>query len=268
MSQVFISYASEDRATAQALAQLLAQRGWSVWWDRHIPPGRSFDRVIEEAIAAAGCVVVLWSSRSVESDWVKAEADEGRQRDILVPALIEEVRIPLAFRRIHAADLTDWRGQSSSVGVDDLIQAVAGVLGVDGDRDAPGDRAIGAQQDGGASSPAADPEDQPAWRSEPLSREWYRRKIRIFLSDSVHVVDVSSPLGKPNRVELDGELVAQNEQVALLGWEGRLEFPVVDGSQRRSATLELGHHWMTDRITRCRLTIDGRLLYGETDDSD
>jgi hypothetical protein len=41
----------------------------------------------------------------VESDWVRNEADEGKRRRILVPALLDNVRIPLAFRGIQAANL-------------------------------------------------------------------------------------------------------------------------------------------------------------------
>ena len=80
MSDIFISYAREDRAKAKALAELFQQQDWSVWWDRSIPPGRSFDEVIEEALGAAKCVVVLWSKNSASSDWVKGEAAEGLRR--------------------------------------------------------------------------------------------------------------------------------------------------------------------------------------------
>lgn len=53
MAEVFISYTSADRDRAKALAEALAAQGWSVWWDRTIPPGRMFDEVIEEALDAA-----------------------------------------------------------------------------------------------------------------------------------------------------------------------------------------------------------------------
>jgi hypothetical protein len=97
-----------------------------VWWDRTIPPGRQFDEVIEEQLAAAGCVVVLWSKASVASSWVKTEAADARDRRILVPILIEDVKLPLEFRRMQAADLSQWR--SGPPQSDELIRAIAAQL--------------------------------------------------------------------------------------------------------------------------------------------
>jgi TIR domain len=113
ISDIFISYASADRERARLLADALSQKGWSVWWDRTIPPGKEFDQVIEEALDAAKCVVVLWSKTSTASSWVKTEAAEAMRRKILVPALIDETKIPLEFRRLQAADLSQWQGEHS-----------------------------------------------------------------------------------------------------------------------------------------------------------
>jgi len=110
MSDIFISYASGDRERAKVLAETLVRRGWSVWWDRTIPPGQEYDKVIENALDSAKCVVVLWSTTSVASSWVKTEAAEAMRRKILVPALIDHLTIPLEFRRLQAADLSHWRG--------------------------------------------------------------------------------------------------------------------------------------------------------------
>ena len=110
MSDLFISYASADRERAKLFADVLSEQGWSVWWDRAIPAGRQFDEVIEEALDAAKCVVVLWSQASVASTWVKTEAAEAMRRKALIPALIEDVKIPLEFRRLQAADLSRWQG--------------------------------------------------------------------------------------------------------------------------------------------------------------
>ena len=114
MSDIFISYSSADRERAHRFAQALGARGWSVWWDREIPPGRAYDEVIEEALGAAKCAVVLWSKASVASAWVKNEASDAMQRNVLIPALIDPgVKIPLEFRRVQAADLSRWQGEAS-----------------------------------------------------------------------------------------------------------------------------------------------------------
>jgi formylglycine-generating enzyme required for sulfatase activity len=129
MSDIFISYAKEDRGKAKDIAEALEQQGFSVWWDRSILPGETFDTVIEEALDAAKCVIVLWSKTSVSKEWVRTEASEGKQRGILIPVLIDDVKIPLAFRRIQAADVRDWGGKLPYPGFDNLVKAVAGILG-------------------------------------------------------------------------------------------------------------------------------------------
>jgi len=126
---IFISYSSADRPFAQRLATALQGEGWSVWWDRAIPPGKSFDAVIEEALDAAKCVIVLWSKSSVASDWVKVEAAEAARRRILIPALIDSATIPLEFRRIQAASLTDWTSSSDHPGFVGLATSVRELLG-------------------------------------------------------------------------------------------------------------------------------------------
>ena len=84
MTDVFISYASEDRACAEKLAGALAALGWSVWWDRKIITRQAFDQAIEHALETARSVVVLWSRHSVASEWVKNEATVAAERGVLV----------------------------------------------------------------------------------------------------------------------------------------------------------------------------------------
>ncbi len=125
---IFLSYASEDRPRAERVARALTSRGWSVWWDRTIPPGKSFDDVIEAALNAAKCVVVLWSKASVTSEWVKTEATEGANRRILVPALIDDVPIPRAFKRIHAANLIGWNSEAGDECFASLAESVSALV--------------------------------------------------------------------------------------------------------------------------------------------
>ena len=89
---------------------MLELLGWNVWWDRKILPGRIFRDVITEELESAKCVIVLWSQMSVRSDYVCDEADDAKQRQVLVPVLIEQVKPPHGFRQHEAADLIAWNG--------------------------------------------------------------------------------------------------------------------------------------------------------------
>ena len=157
MAEIFISYARVDRERAQALAGALGREGWSVWWDRDIPPGRTFDDVIEEALATARCVIVLWTGDSIRSEWVKAEASEAARRHILVPVLADQVRPPLEFRRIQSASLLEWGSLGANPDWGQLCQAVGGLVGRPGAQPAP--------LAGAAASPSA---TSPAWQAASL----------------------------------------------------------------------------------------------------
>ena len=129
MSDILLIYESEDKPRVKIIAEALELHGYSVCWDRKTPPGKTFEQVIEEELDAAKCVIVLWSQQSVLSDWVKEEVNEGFQRRILVPILIDDVRIPLGFRRIQAARLVNWRGKLPDPEFDMLLKSVRQILG-------------------------------------------------------------------------------------------------------------------------------------------
>jgi hypothetical protein len=125
MADVFVSYANQDRGRAHDLANALEARGWSVWWDRKIVAGQTFDQVIEHELESARCVVVLWSRHSVSSEWVKNESSDASERGVLVPALIDPVKPPLEFRRKQNVDLAGWSGDTSSEGFEALCRGIA-----------------------------------------------------------------------------------------------------------------------------------------------
>ena len=133
MSDLFISYASADRDRARRVAEALQRRGWSIWWDREIPPGRQYDEVIDEALAAARCVVVLWTQASTASSWVKNEASEAMDRRVLIPAVLDPgLKIPLEFRRVQAADLSRWQGEASTPEFELFCAAIARIVSAPG----------------------------------------------------------------------------------------------------------------------------------------
>ena len=71
---IFLSYNREDQATARRFAEAFEREGFQVWWDATLRSGEAYDRVTEQAVRDAKAVVVLWSKKSVNSDWVRAEA--------------------------------------------------------------------------------------------------------------------------------------------------------------------------------------------------
>jgi hypothetical protein len=91
VSDIFISYASEDRPRAEMLAQTLEDRGWSTFWDRTIPIGKTWRETIGRELSGARCVIVLWKPRSNLVGCRKKPT-------------------PIGFRSIQAAHLENWDG--------------------------------------------------------------------------------------------------------------------------------------------------------------
>jgi hypothetical protein len=128
MADIFISYSSEDKSLVREIAELLEEKGWSVWWDRQIPIGQNYDTVIEDELNKALCVLVIWTQRSINSEWVKNEALEAAQKNKLVPVELEQVVLPLAFKRIEAALLFGWTGDRNHPELPFLYTAIDNVL--------------------------------------------------------------------------------------------------------------------------------------------
>jgi len=111
MSDVFISYAQGDRSWVAELATALEAQGHAVWWDPNLLPGTHYRDAIRDELLRAKAVLVVWPRLSVESDWVRDEAEEGRTRRKLIPVLKDPIEPPHGFRQIQTSDLSQWRGR-------------------------------------------------------------------------------------------------------------------------------------------------------------
>lgn len=130
MADIFLSYDRQDVEWAKSLVKVLEGRGWSVWLDDQIGIGQRFEQVIIEELTKANCVIVLWSEESVNSDWVRSEAQEALNRNkALVPVLIDKATLPMGFRGIETARLYDWRGDLDHPELKLLLRTVAGIIG-------------------------------------------------------------------------------------------------------------------------------------------
>jgi TIR domain len=108
MADVFISYNRSDRPVAEAMARELRQLGVDVWWDHELLGGEDYRRKISELISRTQAAIVIWSRRSVDSQWVISEAAAARERKVLVPVTIDGEQPPIDFRALHTTDLVSW----------------------------------------------------------------------------------------------------------------------------------------------------------------
>jgi formylglycine-generating enzyme required for sulfatase activity len=125
MADIFLSYAREDEARAAVVARVLGELGWSVFWDRRIVAGTSWDEVVERELEACRCVVVLWSAASITSRWVKTEARFALQRSTLVPVNLDRSEPPLEFRFLESAQLHTWQGATNDAEFSVLSDGIA-----------------------------------------------------------------------------------------------------------------------------------------------
>jgi TolB-like protein len=108
LADVFISYSRTDKRVAERLAASLDAFGVSHWMDSHLAGGSTFTEVTEAELNEAGKVIVLWSEASIKSDWVKDEAQAGREQGKLIPLAIDGSQPPMGFRQIQTIDLAGW----------------------------------------------------------------------------------------------------------------------------------------------------------------
>src|SRR6516162_5616773 len=108
MSDIFISYSKADHALALKLSTFLEAEGWSVWWDKSLGDADLYREEIMKQLAAARAVISIWTSNSIRSDWVRAEAGTAKREGKLIPVKTPDVAyadIPLPFGEMHTENV-------------------------------------------------------------------------------------------------------------------------------------------------------------------
>ncbi len=125
MTDIFISYASEDRARVRPLAEALQERGFNVWWDRSLAAGQDYTAIIEKELKEAKAVIVVWTQSSAVSTFVRDEAGRARDEGRLVPVLLDAVQLPLGFGAFQAEDFTRWNGGANAPQMQLLVEVLS-----------------------------------------------------------------------------------------------------------------------------------------------
>lgn len=121
---IFLSYSHKNKFQAAQLVKLLENKGYQVWWDRDLTAGDRFPEEIKARLIAANCVVVLWSQDAIKSDWVPEEARLAHTSKKLVPAMLENIELPLPFTGSHAANLVNWLGDEQDPNLQQLLNGI------------------------------------------------------------------------------------------------------------------------------------------------
>ena len=146
MSDIFISYHKDDVDRANVLQGALREFGWSIWWDHEIATSQVYDEAITSELYTAKCVLVLWTKKSVSSQRVKGDTQIGADRNVLFPIIMDDVEIPMDFKRFQTANLSDWDGSSEHPIFKDLVRHISNLIDADYSKEAVPDRA-GTHQD-------------------------------------------------------------------------------------------------------------------------
>ncbi|MBI1185815.1 MAG: TIR domain-containing protein [Alphaproteobacteria bacterium] len=109
MTDVFISHAKADRKLIRRLAKALEAEGLDVWWEQNNSADGKWTPALQRALVDSAAIIVAWTEESVASQWVKAEASHGRDRNAVLCVRFGDCKIPAEFKEIPSPDFTKWR---------------------------------------------------------------------------------------------------------------------------------------------------------------
>ena len=94
MSDIFVSYASQDRDAAFRIVAYLEQNGIRCWVaPRDVPPGMEYGEAIIQGIAQSRALVLILSDQSNESQFVRKEVERAVSKTKpVLPVRIREVK--------------------------------------------------------------------------------------------------------------------------------------------------------------------------------
>ncbi|MBV6623089.1 MAG: TIR domain-containing protein [Rivularia sp. (in: Bacteria)] len=112
MTQVFVSYADEDRATMEKIRALLRREGITVWTNTtDIQTGKDFVDSIKRGIEKADNLVYLLSPNSIKSTYTQQELDLAVSfNKRIIPLLVqktENLELPFSLQDLQYIDFTD-----------------------------------------------------------------------------------------------------------------------------------------------------------------
>jgi WD40 repeat protein len=200
---IFVCHVSEDRDAALAVVDELERRGVGCWIaPRDVRPGRPFDDEIADAIDQCRALLLIFSDRCNERDYIRREVTvAGEAGRLVIPFRIENAQ-PKRGLRVRLSDL-HWIDAfvARERAIDEVIREVGRVAGA-----AQGGRAV-------------------------ADREASETKQPVLADQGTNIATGQRPAAGP---------VAEKEQDRKDGDEPRAEAPIVEGvrEEQRAAEIE------------------------------
>ncbi|HEY2289214.1 MAG TPA: SIR2 family protein [Thermoanaerobaculia bacterium] len=139
---VFVSASMKDSEIVRRLTGFLRERGFVPWAAAdEIQAGDDLRQRISEALAAADCVIVLFSAHSAESAWVRYEAEAAMVREVTGQTAV----LPVVVGDFGDADLPAYFRNRSYLRLphqftsDDLQPLLAALTRITRERSRPGE---------------------------------------------------------------------------------------------------------------------------------
>lgn len=123
---LFVSHVTEDRAAASQVVDELERRGVRCWIaPRNVRPGGTFDDDIADAIESCRAMLLIFSSRCNESEYIRREITvAGNENKIIIPFRIEDVEpkrgLSVRLANLHWIDAFVARERA----IDDVVRSV------------------------------------------------------------------------------------------------------------------------------------------------
>lgn len=131
MTDVYISYAREDRESVRRLSEMLRFEGWDVWMDPTEPLSTN-TAALDMKLGSAGAILVVWSGYSRGSEHVRSEAATGLYKNKLIQMRIDSAAPPRPFDQVEVIDMGRWSGERDDPNWRRVVSAVRLYAGVPG----------------------------------------------------------------------------------------------------------------------------------------
>lgn len=126
---IFLSYSRLDKRRARLICEVLGSQGWSVFMDKEIQNGARWDAYLREKLELVSCVLVLWSSNAIASEWVLLEARRAKELEKLVHVTLDTTKPPEEFLPLQYNTLSEWSTTGLNEEFLSVLKSIAQYIG-------------------------------------------------------------------------------------------------------------------------------------------